>query len=113
MVLRVLALLLTALCAQAATEHPAAAAGIYETNIKVKGTAGRKVTLNLAQDGKASLRSEMVGKDVVTNAGTWSATGDEVRVEFDGNNPPPMAWKLKKGRLTPTEKSGLTLRRPR
>ena len=105
--------MVTALCAQAATEHPAAVAGIYEANIKVKGTAGRKVTLNLAQDGKASLRSEMVGKDVVINAGTWSATGDEVRVEFDGNNPPPMDWKVKKGWLIPKEKSGLTLRRPR
>ena len=112
MLLRVIALLTVAAFAHAATEHPAAVAGIYEANMVVKGTAGRKVTLNLLQDGKASLRSELVGKDVVTNTGTWSAAGDAVRVDFDGGQPAPMAWRLKKGKLLPREKGGLKLSRP-
>ena len=65
------------------------------------------------QDGKATLRSELVGKEVTTHLGTWSATGDEVRAEFEGGQPAPMVWKLKKGRLLPREKSGLKLSRPR
>lgn len=96
-----------------ATEHPAAAAGIYEANLRIKGTAGRKVTLNLMQDGKATMRSELVGKDTSTESGDWSASGDEVRVVFSGANPHTLAWRLKKGRLIPADKSGLTLRRPR
>lgn len=112
MLLRVILLLTMAACAYAATDHPAAVAGIYEANMVVKGTGGRKVTLHLLQDGKATLRSELVGKDVTTNAGTWTATKDEVRVVFDGGQPAPMAWKMKKGRLNPTEKGGLKLTRP-
>jgi hypothetical protein len=114
MMLRILALFLTAMCGLAATDRPATVAGIYEANMVVKGTAGRKVTLTLQQDGKATLRSELVGKDVVTNSGTWSAAGEEVRVDFEGGQPAPMVWKLrKKGRLAPKDKGGLKLSRPR
>ncbi len=109
---RVLLFVILAVGAQGATDHPAAVAGIYEAGIVVKGTAGRKVTLTLAQDGKAALRSEMVGKDVVTNSGTWSSAREEVRVDFDGGQPAPMVWKIKKGRLLPKEKGGLKLSRP-
>jgi hypothetical protein len=114
MALRVFALAMIAVfIGLAATDHPAAIAGIYEVNLRVKGTAGRKVTLNLEQDGKASLRNELVGKDVKTSTGQWSATGDVVRVEFESGTPAPMVWKVRKNRLIPAEKGGLDLRRPR
>ncbi len=106
-------LLLLAATSLAATDHPALMAGIYEANIPIKGTAGRKVTLNLAQDGKATMRSELVGKGVENSSGTWSAAGEEVRLEFDGGHPAPMVWHWKKNRLIAKEKGALSLRKPR
>ncbi len=116
--LRILLLFAVAVCAFAVTEHPAGVAGIYEANIRIPGTAGKKVTLTLAQDGKATMRSELVGKTDVTEEGTWSAEKEEVRVDLAGKS--PLVWRLKKGKLSPKDwdhglygKSGLTLRRPR
>ena len=99
--------------AWAATDHPAQVAGIYEGAVAVKGADGRKVTLDLKQDGALEFRD-----GGTKSAGHWSAAGQELRVEVDGK-PAPLLWKIRKNALVLEDakaeygKKGLTLRRPR
>ncbi len=100
--------------AAAATDHPAAVAGIYEGTVAVKNADGRKIMLNLKQDGTSEFRDG--AKSV---PGQWSAAGQELRVQ-PAEAGAPMVWKIGKNLLTLREadktlygKKGLVLRRPR
>ena len=99
--------------ATGATDHPAQVAGIYEGAVAVKNADGRKVTLDLKQDGMSEFRD-----GAAKSTGHWSATNQELRVEVEGKTA-PMLWKIRKNALVLENakaeygKKGLTLRRPR
>ena len=100
--------------AEAANDHPAQVAGIYEGTIAVKNADGRKIMLNLKQDGTSEFRD-----GAKTTPGHWSASGQQLTVQTEGAST-PMEWKLGKNMLTLRNanktdygKKGLVLRRPR
>lgn len=112
--MRIVGCLLVAICwpGLAATDHPAQVAGIYEGAVAVKNADGRKVTLDLKQDGVSEFRD-----GAAKSTGHWSAAGQEVLVEVEGK--PALLWKIRKNALVLEDakseygKKGLTLRRPR
>lgn len=63
-----------------AHSRPKPAAGQWKGELPAADAAARRFTLVLGEDYSATLFTELEGKDVLTDKGTWSADGPAVTI---------------------------------
>ena len=75
--------------------------GVYHARLPAADASARVVTLWLQPGGTAILETVYVGKPrLPTENGSWSASGDELTVQIDGQQA-PLVYSIDRDRLVP------------